>query len=171
MFLDDDVEIGAEGIDALFRAMTAEGLDLAQPALTADSLTAYPFLKRPSGGAGVMRVSSVEIMAPAMTRRALECANWVFAESVSGWGSDLILGPAVRSAFGPMSVGVIGSVAVRHATPVDTQGGAFYAFLRRYGVDPGHEANRIAVDFGVERHLRPLRSGEVRTDVPSPTAQ
>ena len=107
-----------------------------------------------------MRVSSVEIMAPAMTRRALRCARWVFAESVSGWGSDLILGPAVRSAFGPMSVGVIGSVAVRHATPVDTQRGAFYAFLRRYGLDPGHEANRIAVDFCVERHLRPLRTGE-----------
>ena len=165
LFLDDDVEIGAEGIDALFRAMTAEKLDLAQPALTADSATAYPFLKRPSAGAGVMRVSSVEIMAPALTRRALECANWVFAESVSGWGADLLLGPAVRAACGPMSVGVIGSVAVRHAAPVDLAASAFYAFLRRYGVDPGHEANRIAVDFGVERFLKPLAPsdpGEIR---------
>ena len=98
LFLDDDVEIGAEGIEALFRAMTAEKLDLAQPALTADSATAYPFLKRPSVGAGVMRVSSVEIMAPALTRRALESAKWVFAELVSGWGGDLLLGPAVRAA-------------------------------------------------------------------------
>ena len=165
LFLDDDVEIGAEGIDALFRAMTAEKLDLAQPALTADSATAYPFLKRPSAGAGVMRVSSVEIMAPALTRRALECANWVFAESVSGWGADLLLGPAVRAACGPMSVGVIGSVAIRHAAPVDLAASAFYAFLRRYGVDPGHEANRIAVDFGVERFLKPLAPsdpGEIR---------
>ena len=160
LFLDDDVEIGAEGIDALFRAMTAENLDLAQPALTADSFTAYPFLKRPSVGDGVMRVSSVEIMAPAMTRRALQCAKWAFAELVSGWGSDLLLGPAVRAAFGPMSVGVIGSVAVRHAKQVDTRGGAFYQFLRRYGVDPGYEANRVAVDFGVERYLRPLKPGE-----------
>jgi hypothetical protein len=38
--------------------------------------------------------------------------------------------------------------------------GDFYAFLRRYGVDPGHEANRIAVDFGVERFLRLLAPGE-----------
>jgi hypothetical protein len=159
LFLDDDVEINAESIDALFRVMTAEKLDLAQPALTADSSTAYSFLKRPFAGANVMRVSSVEIMAPALTRRALECANWVFAESVSGWGSDLLLGPAVRSAYGPRSVGVIGSVAVRHVTPVDFAG-AFYEFLRRYGVDPGHEANRIAVDFGVERFLRPLAPGE-----------
>jgi hypothetical protein len=139
--------------------MTAEKLDLAQPALTADSATAYPFLKRPSAGAGVMRVSSVEIMAPALTRRALECGKWVFAESVSGWGSDLLLGPAVRTAFGPKSVGVIGSVAVRHAAPVDLSGD-FYAFLRRYGIDPGHEANRVAVDFGVERFLKPLVPGE-----------
>ena len=160
LFLDDDVEIGAEGIEAFFRAMAAEKLDLAQPALTADSAAAYPFLKRPSIGAGAMRVSSVEIMAPALTRRALECASWVFAESVSGWGSDLILGPAVRAACGPMSVGAIGSVAVRHAAPVDLVASAFYAFLRRYGVDPGHEANRIAVDFGVERFLKPLAPGE-----------
>ncbi len=160
LFLDDDVEIGAEGIDALFRAMMADKLDLAQPALTAGTATAYPFLKRPSAGAGVMRVSSVEIMAPALTRRALECAKWAFAELVSGWGSDLLLGPAVRSAFGPNSVGVVGSVAVRHAAPVDLAGGAFYALLHRYGVDPGQEANRIAVDFGVERFLRPLAPGE-----------
>jgi hypothetical protein len=160
LFLDDDVEIDTSDIDALFRAMTAENLDLAQPALTADSATAYPFLRRPSVGEGVMRVSSVEIMAPALTRRALECAKWVFAESVSGWGSDLLLGPAVRSGFGPNSVGVIGSVAIRHAAPVDLSAGAFYAFLRRYGIDPGHEANRVAVHFGVERFLRPLKLGE-----------
>lgn len=161
LFLDDDVEIGAQEIDAFFRAMAAQKLDLAQPALTAESATAYPFLKRPSAGPGVTRVSSVEIMAPALTRRALVSASWAFAESVSGWGTDLLLGPAVRAAFGPASVGVIGSVAVRHAAPVDLANGVFYALLRRYGVDPGHEANRVAADFGVERHLRPLAPGEV----------
>ncbi|MBV9910401.1 MAG: hypothetical protein JOY52_22840 [Hyphomicrobiales bacterium] len=160
LFLDDDVEIDTSGIETFFRAMAAENLDLAQPALTADSATAYPFLKRPSAGLGVTRLSSVEIMAPALTRRALECAKWAFAESVSGWGSDLLLGPAVRSAFGPNSVGAIGSVAVRHAAPVDLSAGAFYAFLRRYGIDPAHEANRITVDFGVERFLRRLEPGE-----------
>jgi hypothetical protein len=160
LFLDDDVEIDASSIETFFRAMAAEELDLAQPALTADSATAYPFLKRPSAGAGVMRLSSVEIMAPALTRRAIESASWAFAESVSGWGSDLLLGPAVRSAFGPNSVGAIGSVAVRHAAPVNLAAGDFYAFLRRYGVDPGHEANRIAVDFGVGRFLRRLEPGE-----------
>ncbi len=160
LYLDDDVEIGAQGIEALFDAFAAERLDLAQPALTADSLTAWPFLKKPMAGDGIIRVSSIEIMAPVISRRALECAGWAFAETVSGWGTDLLLGPAVRSAFGPESIGVIGSVAVRHATPVDTAGGAFYAALRRYGVDPGHEANRIVADFGVERFLRPLAPGE-----------
>ena len=160
LFLDDDVEIGADGINALFRAMRAQGLDLAHPALTKDSRTAWPFLKKLAAGNGVVRVTSVEIMAPLMTRRALERAGWVFAESVSGWGSDLLLGPVVRSAFGPESIGVIGSVAVRHAAPVDVADGAFYAFLRRYGVDPGQEANRVASSFGVERFLRPLAPGE-----------
>ena len=61
---------------------------------------------------------------------------------------------------GRTAVGVVGSVAVRHARPVDTAGGAFYAYLRRYGIDPAHEANRVVADFGVERFLRPLAPGE-----------
>jgi hypothetical protein len=160
LFLDDDVEIGADGIEALFNAFAAEKLDLAQPALTADSLSAWPFLKKPSARNGIIRVSTIEIMAPVVSRRALERAGWAFAETVSGWGTDLLLGPAVRSAFGPESVGVIGSVAVRHARPVDTADGALYAYLRRYGVDPDHEANRVVAQFGVERFLRPLAPGE-----------
>ena len=160
LLLDDDVEIEAKDIDALFAAMAREGLDLAQPALTADSKTAWPYLQRPRAGTGIMRVSSIEIMAPTFSRRALEHAGWVFAEAVGGWGTDLLLGPAVRAAFGPESVGVVGSVAVRHARPVDTRHGALYAYLRANGIDPAHEANQIVADFGVERFLRPLGRGE-----------
>jgi hypothetical protein len=160
LFLDDDVQIRAGQIDQLFRMMAKEKLDLAQPALTADSVSAWPFLKKPVAGEGIFRTSTIEIMAPTLTRRALEQAGWAFSESVSGWGTDLLLGPAVRAAFGPESLGVVGSVAVRHAQPVDTEGGAFYAFLRRYGIDPAHEANCVVADFGVERFLRLLAPGE-----------
>ena len=160
LFLDDDVEIGAEGIETLFRAFAAQKLDLAQPALTEDSITAWPFLKKPAAAVGLIRVSSIEIMAPLLSRRALERLGWAFGETVSGWGTDLLLGPTARSAFGPESVGVVGSVAVRHARPVDTGNGAFYAHLRGYGLDPAHEANRVVVDFGVERFLRLLAPGE-----------
>ncbi len=160
LFLDDDVEVGEGDIDALFAAAARERLDLAQPALTADSDSAWPFLKRPRAGSGIIRVSTIEIMAPLLTRRALERVGWAFSQTVSGWGTDLVLGPAARAAFGPDALGVVGSVAVRHAHPVDTEGGAFYAFLRRYGIDPAHEANRVIADFGVERYLRPLAPGE-----------
>ncbi|RBP17731.1 hypothetical protein DFR50_102224 [Roseiarcus fermentans] len=160
LFLDDDVETSASDIDALFSAFEGSRLDLAQPALTADSESAFGFLKRPEAPQAMFRVSSVEIMAPIMSRRALEAAGWTFSETVSGWGTDLLLGPAVRAAFGPGSVGVVGSVAVRHARKVDLGGGAFYAYLRRYGIDPAHEANRVAADFGVDRHLRRLEAGE-----------
>src|SRR5271166_2372928 len=160
LFLDDDVEIRAEDIDALFATMAREGLDLAQPALTADSKSAWPYLKKPRAEDKTFRVSSVEIMAPVFTRRALERLGWVFAEAVGGWGTDLLLGPAARAAFGPDSIGVVGSVAVRHTRPVDTKNGALYAYLRRNGIDPAHEANQIVAEFGVERFLRSLASGE-----------
>ncbi len=160
LFLDDDIEIEAAQIDLLFEVAERERLDLAGPSLTADSQTAWPFLKQPGAGDGIMRVSSIEIMAPLITRRALEAVAWVFAESASGWGGDLLLGPVVRAAFGPESVGVIGAVPVRHARPVDTKGGTLYLYLRSYGIETGHEANRIAFDFGVDRFLRPLSPGE-----------
>jgi hypothetical protein len=160
LFLDDDIEIEAAQIDLLFQLADREKLDLAGPSLTADSQTAWPFLKQPGAGDGIMRVSSIEIMAPLITRRALEAVAWVFAESASGWGGDLLLGPVVRAAFGPESVGVIGAVPVRHARPVDTKGGTLYLYLRSYGIETGHEANRIAFDFGVDRFLRPLSPGE-----------
>jgi hypothetical protein len=161
LFLDDDLELGAADIDRLFAVAEKEELDLAGPSLTADSQTAWPFLLQPGAGKGIIRASSIEIMAPLMTRRALEAVTWVFAESASGWGGDLLLGPVVRAAFGPERVGVIGSVAVRHARPVDTKGGTLYLYLRSYGIETGHEANRIAFDFGVDRFLRPLSPGEL----------
>jgi hypothetical protein len=160
LFLDDDLELGTADIDRLFGVAETEGLDLAGPSLTPDSQTAWPFLLQPGAGKGIIRASSIEIMAPLMTRRALEAVTWVFAESASGWGGDLLLGPVVRAVFGPERVGVIGSVAVRHARPVDTKGGTLYLYLRSYGIETGHEANRIAFDFGVDRFLRPLSPGE-----------
>ncbi len=160
LFLDDDIEIGAADIDTLFAVMEREKLDLAQPALTADSECAWAFLKRPDAPRAVFPVSSVEIMAPLMTRGALRAAGSAFSETVSGWGTDLLLGPKVHEAFGLGSVGVIGEVAVRHSRKVDTAGGAFYAYLRRHGIDPAHEANRVVADFRVERHLRRLDPGE-----------
>ncbi len=91
----------ARDIEALFAAAAREKLDLAQPALTADFDSAWPFLKRPQAGAGIIRVSTVEIMAPLITRRALERAGWAFSQSVSGWGTDLVLGPAVARRLRP----------------------------------------------------------------------
>ena len=101
LFLDDDIEIGPAQIDLLFEIAEREKLDLAGPSLTADSQTAWPFLKQPGAGEGIMRVSSIEIMAPLITRRALEAVAWVFAESASGWGGDLLLGPVVRGGLRP----------------------------------------------------------------------
>ena len=93
LFLDDDVEIRAEDIDALFATMAREGLDLAQPALTANSKSAWPYLKKPRAEDQTFRVSSVEIMAPVFTRRALRAPRL----GLCGSGRRLGNGPSART--------------------------------------------------------------------------
>ena len=160
LFLDDDIEITAAQIDLLFQIAEREKLDLAGPSLTPDSQTAWPFLKQPGAGKGIMRVSSIEIMAPLITRRALEAVAWVFAESPAAGEATCCWGRSCAPRSARRASAWLAPVAVRHARPVDTKGGTLYLYLRSYGIETGHEANRIAFDFGVDRFLRPLSPGE-----------
>ncbi|WP_029351391.1 DUF707 domain-containing protein [Bosea sp. 117] len=134
LFLDDDVEIGAGAIARLFDTMRAEGLDCAQPALTADSHSRYPELLARDGG-GVRRLTALEIMMPALSRRALAECGWVFGEGISGYGVDLLLGEDVRRRFGE-TVAVVDGVLARHTATPDLQGGSFYRFLASRGINP-----------------------------------
>ena len=147
-FLDDDVEIGATDIERTFAALFANGLDLAQPSLTADSACAFPALKQPQAGTGVRPISAIEIMAPIISRRVLETCGDTFGECISGWGVDALLSARVRERFGE-TIALIADVVAAHRREIDLEQGAFYSYLRRYGIEPQHEMGRLAMRFGI----------------------
>ena len=155
LFLDDDVEIDATSIAEIFAVMERCGLDLAQPALTADSASAHSVLIVQSGSPKLRLVNTVEIMTPVLSNRALERCGWTFGSSISGYGVDLLLGAEVRTEFGD-TVAIINFVTARHARPLDRQGGTFYRFMAENGIDPIMEMNTLLKTYEIPYGIRPL---------------
>jgi hypothetical protein len=147
LFLDDDVEISQEQIVRLFGAQDQYGLDLMQASLSADSSCDFAALKQPTAGRGLRRISGVEIMMPLLSKRALEQYGWVFKESISGWGLDILLSAEVRKQFGD-SVGLLGDVVAAHRRPVDQGANEFYKYLSRHRIVPTAEAGNIEMKLG-----------------------
>ncbi len=157
LFLDDDIDIDAVRIGRFFEIMAEDGLDLAQPALSERSTTAFPVLARVDGSR-LRHLDAVEIMMPALSRRALEVAAPIFDMGVSGYGVDLRIGLAVRERFGE-TVAIVDEVVGEHLTPVDREGGAYYTFLAAHGIDPLVELWVLTGEAGIRSAIREHRAG------------
>jgi hypothetical protein len=153
LFLDDDIGLSAQDIDRLFAIMREQKLDLAQPSLTPDSFGSFPVLYRKKSSAGFRRVTYVEIMAPAFSRRALVANKENFSKSISGFSVDALIGAHSRKLFGE-TVAVIDAVAAEHKRPIDLDGGALYRFLNAKGIDPRVEMHVLEAEAGLEHGLR-----------------
>jgi hypothetical protein len=153
LFLDDDIDIAPAKLGEFFDIMEANGLDFAQPALAAGSFGSFPALFRQDSAAGFRRVNYVEIMMPALSRRALLASADCFRQGISGFGVDALIGARVERLFGPQ-IAVIDRVAARHERPIDLEGGALYRYLSANGIDPGAEMWTILDENGLEHGLR-----------------
>ena len=149
LFLDDDVEIDRGGVMRLFQTMRTLNLDLVQASLTPNSNCYFDIIKHPPEGTAVCALTSVEIMMPVISRRALMDLGWVFKEGVSGWAVDFLLSAQVRHRYGN-KIALIADVVAKHARATDISSGAFYCFLRKHGIDPNAEAGYIAWKYGVD---------------------
>ncbi len=149
LFLDDDIEISQRDIGALFRARAEYQLDLLQASLSPGSSCYYSFLKQPGVGTGLRYASGVEIMMPLISRRALRDCGWVFGESISGWGVDMLLSAEVRRLYGN-SIGVLGDAVAVHRRPTLTDKNPLYKFLSAQGINATAEAGRIALKYHLD---------------------
>ena len=154
LFLDDDVSVGSEDLDALFAACREHALDLAQMTLTRESSCNWPQLFGRDGLHGPREVSAVEIMMPVMSRRALDWIAPTFGTSVSGFGLDLAWGRIVRERGG--RVAVLDDVRATHARPVDQSGGSYYSYLRRHGINAKAELWTVIQAHGADRDVLSL---------------
>jgi Protein of unknown function (DUF707) len=152
LFLDDDIDLSAAQIADFFECMRENGLDLAQPALAAGSYGWFPVLFRKAGSPGFRKVNHVEIMMPALSRRALAASANCFRQGISGFGVDVLIGATVARKFGP-NVAVVDKVAARHLRAIDLEGGALYRYLSANGVDPSVEMWTILAENGLEPDL------------------
>lgn len=151
LFLDDDVETSVEDLNQLFECCHRNALDLAQMTLTPQSSSNWSELFDRSDQTGPRTVSAVEIMMPAMSRKALSALAPTFGKSVSGFGLDLTWGHIVRQFGG--RIAVIDGIAATHARPVDQGGGAYYAYLRSHGINAKAELWSLLKEYGADRDL------------------
>lgn len=151
-FLDDDIELSCAQIEEFFAIMAEKKLDAAQPALAKGSHGSFPVLFAQENSPGLRKISYVEIMAPAFSRRALFAAQKCFEAGVSGFGVDALIGATIREKFGDR-IAVIDRIVARHGREIDLEGGALYRFLSAHGIDPGVELGTILADHGLEQAI------------------
>jgi hypothetical protein len=151
-FLDDDVEFLFDPTD-FFQFCREYSLDLAQPALTADSVDAIG-LTRQHPGLKLRRTNWVEVMAPFLARDFLGTMLHSFDLSISGWGIDVYWGHHLGERW---SAGIVDEFLMRHTNPSDFETGAFYRYLRSLGVDPFREMRTVLDRIGVDAYeAKPL---------------
>lgn len=152
LFLDDDIDLSPAQLALFFETMRDNGLDFAQPALREGSYGSFPALFHKKDSAGFRRVNYVEIMMPALSRRALAAVGNCFSQGISGFGVDALIGARVARLFGP-TIAVVDRVTARHERPIDLEGGPLYRYLSANGVDPGVEMWTILAENHLEHGL------------------
>ncbi|HEV2518377.1 MAG TPA: DUF707 domain-containing protein [Devosia sp.] len=162
LLIDDDIATDCETICRLFLLAEQHRLEISQPALTPDSYFSHmPTLRAPSF---LLRYSNfIEVMAPCLSRAALQrILPWV-ADSPTGDGVDYVW--CRLEADNRNRCAIIDAVPVRHTRPV----GRFLkvrveamgidpvlirdAFPARFGID--HKQHEFRCYAGLSRHGRP----------------
>ncbi|MCW2316495.1 hypothetical protein M2322_002043 [Rhodoblastus acidophilus] len=147
---DDDLDMTAADIEAIFAAMRRHDLDVAQPALSWDSYFSH-FSVLACPGFGLRYVNFVEIMAPCLRRDVLEKILPEFAHTMSGFGLDYVWcrlseDPRRRAA-------ILDSIPVRHTRPI---GRVLRGHMAKQGVVAEDEEAVLRARFGVTGRHRPL---------------
>jgi hypothetical protein len=164
-FPDDDLAADTATLDRMFAFFHAYDLQLAQPALTADSYCTWDVLRQdPQCHLRFNRF--VEIMAPIFSREALRLCRPSFDESRSGWGLDW-LWPVLCHEAGLDRIAVIDATPVCHTRPC---GGELYRI--NPDLDPRRDSESVLQKYGLHEFRGEAKfSFEHRVqDVPLPAA-
>jgi hypothetical protein len=147
-FPDDDLAMPAEAVERMFALFHGLALELAQPALTADSYWTWDFLRRRRRS--LLRYTRfVEVMCPLFSRAMLARCLDTFAENRSGWGIDWIWPERLPAPARRDAMAILDATPIRHTRPL---GGALYR--NHAGLDPRAEERDALERHGlVERRM------------------
>ena len=157
-FACDDLDATPGTWNRLFDLCDWYELDLAQPAV--EGHVSWK-ITTPQAGCLLRYTNFVETMCPAFSRRALEKLRGSFAESVSGWGLEILWSRLLP--YPEFKMAILDSVRVVHTSPV--RQGSLRPTLDALGIDPLQEMNQLASRHGIdgfrtEEHARLLISHE-----------
>lgn len=150
-FVDDDLVFNFDDLSVFFDTVQTYDLDLAQPSLSAGSFCSWDVFFHKGKGA-VRPVNGVEIMMPALSKRAREVMLPFFMLSVSGFGLDLLMAQTAQTRN--LRAGIVDEVIVDHRRAISQTDGAFYEFLRKHGLNSKFELWRLQTFFELDRAFR-----------------
>ncbi len=153
IFIDDDLEFQFSDIDKLFQIASENNLSLFQPSLTESSYCVWPDIKLHKQ-TGVVPFNAVEIMMPGFSKDFLLNSRHFFEETISGFGLDLTLGKV--AAQEGLKVGVIYDVKAKHLRPINQSSGAFYNYLRSFGINSKLELWRLIQKYTLDTEIKAL---------------
>jgi hypothetical protein len=154
ILIDDDLEFEFSDIDKLFQIARDNNLSMFQPSLTEDSYCIWPDIKS-NKQTGVIPFNTVEIMMPGFSKDFLLSNQSLFEETVSGFGLDLALGRV--AAQDELEVGVIYDVKAKHLKPINQSTGAFYDYLRSFGINSKLELWRLIEKYSLDTEIKALK--------------
>jgi len=163
--MDGDIIMdGNKSLENLFQESEYQGIALGQPSLTHHSF--YSHVETLNCPSFICRYTNfVEVMTPVFSADAFWTLLPTFSTSISTWGVDF-LWPQIIG-VGQRKIGIIDSVSVVHSKPIDMSGGAFYAHLKRIGIDAALESNRLISQFKLDTEIKiegaVARNGDVIT--------
>lgn len=140
---DDDLLCQPEQVSRLFSICNDLQLDLAQPALTADSYFSHVITLQ-HREFQLRFTDFVEIMAPVLSIEMLAKVHPTLKGQVSGYGLDGLWPRMTQMG----KVAIIDDTPVKHTRPV---GGPNYAFNKKAGVDPVHEDWLVSAAHQIDR--------------------
>jgi len=148
MFFDDDLIIDHENVDQIFETAERHQLDVFQPALTKNSHGVWPVFRQKSKHASCRKTNGVEIMMPGFSKKAIWQILPLFNYSISGFGLDLLIAKIVRERN--FKCGVIDGFPVFHSKEINQVSGAYYNFLRQFGINSKAELWYLVEAFSLE---------------------
>lgn len=123
--IDDDIELAWSDLNRLLAIAAAHGLDSFQAALTPDSYHDHERLLARVRTTTPRALPWVEVMMPFYRTDLFMAGRAFYERSISSYGLDQFVMPALQKLLGLEQVAVIDAVALRHTRPITSDGKVF----------------------------------------------